>query len=117
MTTAGSTWQKIIEAISAPLGFFVLALLIVESFLATVVIGGNLEKQDQITGMWLGVGLFFMVTLAVFVLVWFKPQHLTFDKEAHLIDRGKAPFGTDSKTVLNRDELLPSESKKTVSET
>lgn len=117
MKTNSSSWQKIIEAISAPLGFFVLALLIVESFLAIVVIGGNLEKHDQITGMWLGVGLFVIVTVAVFVLVWFKPQHLTFDKEAHLIDRGKAPFGTNSRPVINRDELLPSESKKHGSET
>lgn len=45
MITGGSTWQKIIEAISAPLGFFVLALLIVESFLATVVKGTILSKQ------------------------------------------------------------------------
>jgi len=106
-----SVWVKIVEAITAPLGFFVLALLIVESFLATVLIGAGLEKPDQMIGVWLGVVLFCLVTGAVFILVWFKPANLTFDKEAHLIDRGKAPFGTESQPRVNRDEMKPAEAK------
>ena len=43
--------NQIIEAITAPLGFFVLALLIVESFLATVLVGTSLENTDKISGM------------------------------------------------------------------
>lgn len=42
---------KIIEAIAAPLGFFVLALLIVESFLAIVLVGADLQNNDKILGM------------------------------------------------------------------
>ena len=103
---------KIIEAITAPLGFFVLALLIVECFLATVLVGADFEKSDKILGMWMGVGLFVLVTILVFVLVWFKPQNLTFDKSAHLIDRGKAPFGADGYTVDNRDKLFPTKARK-----
>ncbi|MBE0372844.1 hypothetical protein PFLA_a0457 [Pseudoalteromonas flavipulchra NCIMB 2033 = ATCC BAA-314] len=61
-----------------------LALLIVEAFLATVLIGANLESADKVTGMWLGVGLFVLVTLLVFLLAWFKSTDLTFDKKAHL---------------------------------
>jgi len=103
---------KIIEAIAAPLGFFVLALLIVESFLAIVLVGADLENNDKILGMWLGVGLFIMVTIAVFVLVWFKPQNLTFDKAAHLIDRGKAVYGTEKSTINNIDTLSPTRAEK-----
>lgn len=106
------TSSKIIEAITAPLGFFVLALLIVEGFLATVLVAAELDKPDKVLGMWLGVGLFFFVMLAVFILVWFKPENLTFDKSAHLIDRGKASYGTDSYLVFDRDKLLPTEAKK-----
>ena len=106
------TGTKIIEAVTAPLGFFVLALLIVEGFLATALIGAELENSDKVLGMWLGVGLFILVTVAVFVLVWFKPQSLTFDKAAHLMDKGKGPFGTDSIEVLNRDELRTTEAYK-----
>jgi len=90
MSTQTSAWHKIIEAVSAPLGFFVLALLIIESFLAIVLIGGNLDTVHKITGMWLGVGLFVLVTLAVFFLVWFKPENLTFNAENHIRNKGTA---------------------------
>lgn len=39
---------KIIEAVTAPLGFFVLALLIVEGFLATVLVGADLENTHKV---------------------------------------------------------------------
>lgn len=106
-----SSKAKIIEAITAPLGFFVLALLIVEAFLASVLVGGTLDKSQTAMGMYLGVGLFIFVTLVVALLVWFKPDHLTFDKEAHLRSRGKPPFGSDNLTVFNRDALFPTEPK------
>lgn len=103
---------KTIEAITAPLGFFVLALLIVEVFLGTVLVGAQLDKSAKVLGMYMGVCLFVLVTIAVFVLVWFKPQSLTFDKSAHLIDKGKGPYGTDSLTVIDRDQLFPTTAKK-----
>jgi hypothetical protein len=56
----------VLEAITAPLGFFVLALLIVETFLASVMIGTNLESSQKMVGMWAGIGLFVYVTLLVF---------------------------------------------------
>lgn len=110
MSSQSTLGERIIQAITAPLGFFVLALLIVESFLGVVLVGANLERQDKITGMWLGVGLFVLVVVVVFILVWFKPENLTFDKDAHLVNKGKAPFGSDRKIVMDIDALLPSES-------
>jgi heme A synthase len=86
MSAAG----KLIEAVSTPLGFFGLALLIVESFLGTVLVLANLTNDEKMTGMYIGVGLFVVVMLVVTVLVWCKPQHLTFDKDAHLIERNRA---------------------------
>jgi hypothetical protein len=103
--------NQIIEAITAPLGFFVLALLIVESFLATVLIGTALENRDKLNGIYLGIGLFVFVTLIVSMLVWFKPDNLTFDKEAHLRNKGKPPFGSDSHTVTDKESLMPIEPK------
>lgn len=101
--------SQMIEVITAPLGFFVLALLIVESFLATVLVGASLEPTDKIYGMYLGVSLFLLVMLIVAVLVWFKPDNLTFDKEAHLRNRGKPPFGSDKKTISTTAPLTPTE--------
>ena len=109
MSSQSNLGERIIQAVTAPLGFFVLALLIVESFLGAVLVGGNLERPDKITGMWLGVGLFVLVVAVVFVLVWFKPENLTFDKDAHLVNKGKAPYGSDRKIVKDIDALLPSE--------
>lgn len=99
----------IIEAITAPLGFFVLALLIVESFLATVLIGANLPESEKITGVWAGIGMFVLVIVAVFILDWFKPSNLTYDKQAHLIDRGKIPYGSDGENVNPNKLFSPQE--------
>jgi 4-amino-4-deoxy-L-arabinose transferase-like glycosyltransferase len=107
MNGTSSKRSRVITAVSTPLGFFVLALLIVEAFLATVLLGARLDAGQKITGMWLGIILFLIVTGAVFALVWFKPQSLTFDKEAHLIDSGKV-YGNESNVVEN-PEHLPSD--------
>ena len=88
----------VLEAITAPLGFFVLALLIVEAFLAAVLIGSNMDPKDKVVGMWAGVGMFVFVVGVAAVLVWFRPTNLTYDKHAHLIDRGKLPHGRPGDT-------------------
>lgn len=88
--------HKIIEAITSPLGFFVLALLIVEAFLATVLLGAEFQEQFKVAGMYVGVGMFLVVLVIVTVLVWNKPDHLTFKAEDILRDRNKPPFGTES---------------------
>ncbi|MCX8819278.1 hypothetical protein [Vibrio parahaemolyticus] len=100
--------SQVLEAITAPLGFFVLALLIVEAFLATILVGTTLENEHKVTGMYLGVVLFIFVTLIVALLVWFKPDHLTFDKEAHLRSQGKPPFGSDEVGEAIPQNLAPS---------
>ncbi|HEX7890745.1 MAG TPA: hypothetical protein VF522_15400 [Ramlibacter sp.] len=109
MSTSEASKSQIIEAITAPLGFFVLALLIVEAFLATVLIGAELQNTDRVFGMYLGVGLFILVVVVVGLFVWFKPENLTFDKEAHLRDRNRPPFGTAAATRLSPQALVPVE--------
>ena len=90
---------KLVEAINTPLGFFVLALLIVEAFLATVLLGAELAADQKMTCVLIGVGLFIFVVALVGIFVWFKPLHLTFDRDAHLLDRGKLPYGTNQEKV------------------
>ena len=102
------------EVVTAPLGFFVLALLIVESFL-TIALGlvrDSLDTENLLIVLYMGVGMFVLVIIVVAILVWNKPENLTFDKQAHL-DRSKATYGTDSQTVTNRDSLWPSEPDRT----
>jgi len=76
-----------IKSITAPLGFFVLALLIVETFLGVVLVGASLEADLKRLCIIAGISLFVLVVSFVFLLVWFKPQSLTFDKDAYLAIR------------------------------
>jgi membrane protein implicated in regulation of membrane protease activity len=91
---------RILQAVTTPLGFFVLALLIVETFLALVLIyATGLTNFQRVLGMWAGVGMFLIVVLAVVLLVWHRPAALTFDREAHLIESGRIPIGDNSQTI------------------
>jgi hypothetical protein len=95
MNTSNSKDRKtLVEVIHAPLGFFVLALLIVESFIASVLIFSDLAAEQKYDGFLVGVSLFILVVLIVAVFAWFKPHNLTYDVYAHLLNDGKIPFGT-----------------------
>ena len=87
----------ILETSNHPLGFFVLGLLIVETFLGTVLVGSDLDITHKYYGMWAGIGLFIILIIAVFILVWFKPKNLTFGEEGYLRDKGT--FGTESNPI------------------
>jgi hypothetical protein len=92
------------------LGFYVLALLIVESFLAAVLIFAEIPTSERMTGVWVGAVMFALVVALVTLLVWHKPDNLTFDKEAHLVDRGKIPYGSDEERV-SPEEIFSSRKK------
>jgi hypothetical protein len=72
---------SVIGAVNTALGFFVLALLIVESFLAAAMIGAHLDSSLQQTCIYAGIGMFVLVVLLVFTLVWARPSNILFDKE------------------------------------
>lgn len=88
-----------------PLGFFVLALLIVESFLAAVLLGAQLQPDQKMVCVWLGVGMFVLVVIGVWVLVLFRPWNLIFDKYAHLLDRGRIDYGDDEQPIGRRSPI------------
>lgn len=106
-----SVLVRILEVVDKPLGFFVLALLIIESFLALVLSLSNLNEEHKFYGLLLGVGMFLFVVVVVSFIVAWKPQNLTYDRDAHLIDRGKATFGTDAKPVAAIETLLATQEK------
>jgi len=99
-----SAWSKIIEAVTRPLGFYVLALLIVEGFLTLVLTLSDISNTAREYGMWAGIGLFLLVFLIVSLLTWFKPENLIFAEYGRLVHNGKIPYGTE-KDTLSREEL------------
>jgi len=92
--------SEFIKTITNPLGFYILSLLIVESTLSIILVASDLLPSDKAIGMYLVVGMFFIVSILVFLLVWFKPKNLTFDKKAHLdSDKSKAIYNSVNQTV------------------
>ena len=62
--------------------------------------------------MWAGIGMFIIVVSSVTIFVWFKPDNLAFDKEAHLVDRGKIPYGSDE-GIVSPERMFSSKQEKT----
>ena len=84
--TLSSVRFKAIQAIHSPLGFFALALLIVESFLVGAGAWFDLSSEWRIVAMGVGVLLFLIVFGAVVGLVVCYPKNLVFSEESHLAD-------------------------------
>lgn len=62
-------YHKTLSSISAPLGFFVLALLIIETLIGIVLATNCANTELVVRGLGWGIGLFVFVVLLVFVLV------------------------------------------------
>ena len=72
---------KIVSSVTSPLGFFVLAVLVVEAGLGGLVITDQIDTENQravLQGMMILLGL---LILSVFVLTFVKPEALAEQKE------------------------------------
>ncbi len=103
MAQVKSGWARIVEAADKPLGFYILALLIVESFLTIIITVADLDPSVKAYGMWAGIGLFVMIVATVTLCVWHKPTHLTYTGYDSLVEHGKASYGTESKQITEDD--------------
>jgi len=72
-----------IKAITSPLGFFALSLLIVEGFLGIVLVfsKSDLSESFYFWGMIIGASLFLIVVILVWLLVMFDPRKLLYRAE------------------------------------
>lgn len=92
--------SDIVSVVTSPLGFFALSLLIVEGFLAIVLIFSNLEASNKFWGMCVGAALFFLVVLGVWLLVLIRPTNLTFGERSHLEhEKMQKDFGTQQEPI------------------
>jgi len=78
-----NAWVGIIQAITTPLGFYVLALLIVEGTLCIVLTASKLDAAKVWCGFLWMVGIFIGVIVVVTFFAWLNPRHLLYGKEEH----------------------------------
>jgi len=76
--------SDLLHAVTSPLGFFALSLLIVEGFLTISLVFSDLGSTSKFWGMIIGAVLFILVVVLVWILVWYKPENLTFGEDSHL---------------------------------
>ena len=82
-TRKPTDWSDVIRAITTPLGFYALALLIVEATLAIVLTWSKLDAEHVWSGFLWMIGTFIGVVLIVTSLTIFNPKNLLYGKEEH----------------------------------
>lgn len=104
-----SVRSKAVQAVHSPLGFFVLALLIVETFLLGAGSWFNLSEPWRVASIGIGVALFLVVFATVVWLVVKHPQNLVFSEESHVQFAAMQIYGSEAHTLTGRDlQSLPS---------
>lgn len=81
--TGRSSRAKTLQQIQTPLGFYVLALLIVESTLGLVLTAANFGEEYKWLGFLCMIGVFAVVVAIVTILTAWKPKNLLYGKEEH----------------------------------
>lgn len=103
--TIVSTRSTVVRAARSPLGFFVLALLIVEVFLAGAGIGFGLSETWRLIALGVGVVLFLIVFGTVVWLVIRHPQNLVFSEESHVQVEALRIYGSESHRISMDDVI------------
>lgn len=78
-----SSWSQVVQNITTPLGFFVLALLIIEGTLSLVLTFAKLENERRWDGFLWMIGIFGALVLIVSIMAIFSPKNLLYGKEEH----------------------------------
>lgn len=106
-----SSRSRIVRTAHSPLGFFVLALLIVETFLLGSGTSFGLSETWKITAICVGVLLFLVVFGTVVWLVIAYPQNLVFGEESHVQVAAMRMFGSEDHLITGYDlNALPQRS-------
>ena len=95
--------SKAVQAVHSPLGFFVLALLIVETFLFGTGSWFGLPDPWKIAAIGVGILLFLAVFGTVVWLVVKYPQNLVFSEESHVQYAAMMLFGSEKYVITGRD--------------
>lgn len=98
----GGSRRKIISYVKSPLGFYTLALLIVESFLFCAGAFFEFSEGMRTLILFVGVMLFVGLIATVTTLVIKFPQFLVFSEESHLEWESMHVFGDNARPLLGK---------------
>jgi heme A synthase len=98
-STVVSARSTVVRAARSPLGFFVLALLIVEGFLVGAGVWFGLSESWRLVALGVGVVMFLLVFGMVFWLVIRYPQNLVFSEESHVQVAALRIYGNESHRI------------------
>ena len=96
ISDAFASRTDVLRVIRSPLGFFVLALLIIEIFLILAGTLFNLPLDIRIGVLIAGVLLFIVVIGCVYRLVVKYPTHLVFSETSHVASLAMRIYGDDA---------------------
>lgn len=91
--------HKIISGVVSPLGFYTLALLIVEGFLIGAGSLFNLPVGQRSAFVWIGIVVFAAIIVIVTLLVVKCPRNLVFTDVSHIRYAQLTNFGTEQKPL------------------
>ena len=107
-----SAKKNLIESISTPLGFFVLALLIIEGFLTLILLKAELAEVHKFYGILIISSLFIIVIGGFSFLLWHKPDSVMRDTETYgkedydEINKEANKFKVSSKRMKSKREAI-----------
>lgn len=101
--------SKLVTAAHSPLGFCVLALLIVEAFLWGAGVWFGLSEIYKIAALGVGVLLFLVVFVTVVWLVVKYPKNLVFGEESHVQVEAMHYASKNKPPILAVEEVKTSE--------
>jgi hypothetical protein len=91
--------SKIVDLVSSPLRFYTLALLIIETFIASIIALGmftGLPIYITVSLIAIGIGLFIYVLMTVNKLVEKRPTNLVYTERSHLEQLAIKTFGSSA---------------------
>ncbi len=106
-TAKSASRANTIRSITTPLGFFVLALLIVEVTLGIVLTQSRLNEEHVWSGFLWMIAVFVGVILIVTLLAIFYPRNLLYGKEEHLTPQLEPSALLDSIEDLINSNVRP----------
>ena len=96
---AGGFLKSIVNAIVTPLSGFIVLFIVTNNALGKVIpFDRNGDLNASIYCAYACIGIMMFIVIIISIMAIFFIEHLIYDKEARLRDKGKPPFGVKTES-------------------